>query len=191
MFRGKTLQTGISIALVFLAGCSVQQKACEPIKQLCVTNVAMTDAIKAGENVLGQMHFAVEKSDADAGIIRTRPLAGAQFFEFWRSDNVGPFNCAQANLQSIRRIVELNFSRHDKSLSISCAVQTQKLSLPEHDVISSTQAYRMYSQSTSSAQTHKLSAGQRRGMVWVDLGEDTMLAAKILNRIERQLERPM
>jgi hypothetical protein len=191
MFRGKTLQTGICIALVLLAGCSVQQKTCEPPKPLCVANVAIKDAIEASESVLGRMHFAIEKSDPDAGIIRTRPLAGAQFFEFWRSDNVGPFDCVRANLQSIRRIVELNFGRQDRSLLISCTVQTQKLSLPEHEVISSAQAYRMYSRSTPSMQTLKLSAGQKHDMAWVDLGDDTLLAAKILNRIERQLKKPM
>jgi len=138
------------------------------------------------------MHFAIEKSDPNSGIIRTRPLAGAQFFEFWRNDLAG---FAESNLHSIRRVILLNFSRsvdpgpdgQDNKLSINCTVQVQRLTLPEHEVAGSSGAYRMYSQSTPSMQILKLSLEQKQGMAWVDLGNDAELAAHILKRIEKRL----
>jgi len=173
--------------LVLLAGCAKQQQYGQNSGSVYVTNATIPDAIKTTEAVLGRMHFIIEKSDANAGILRTRPLAGAQFFELWRSDNVGSFNFAESNIQSIRRVVELNFSRRDTKLLISCDVKTQRLSLPEHQVTSSTQAYRMYSLSTTSMQTLKLSPEQKKEMAWIDLGRDEKLAGVILEQIEQNL----
>ena len=65
----------------------------------------------AAERVLTRMHFAIEKLDAEQGVVKTRPLRGAQFFEFWRSDNVSSYDCEEANLQSVRRTVELRVKK--------------------------------------------------------------------------------
>ena len=171
-------------ALVLLAGCAELQRdepTCGPI---CVANVTIPDALKVAEDILGRMHFAIEKSDPNTSIIRTRPLAGARFFEFWRNDLAG---FAEANLHSIRRVVQLNFNGQDNKLCINCTVQVQRLTLAEHEVASSSGAYRMYSQSTPSMQILKLSLEQKQGMAWVDLGNDAELAAHILKRIEKRL----
>jgi hypothetical protein len=47
----------------------------------------------------------------------------------------------------------------------------------------------MFSQSSSSKQTLILNPGQKQGMAWVDLGNDTKLATVILKRIEKQINR--
>jgi len=133
------------------------------------------------------MHFALEKADANSGLIRTSPLSGAQFFEFWRSDNVGGFNSAESNLHSIRRTVELNITPVGDILCLGCTVRVQRLSLPESEVSSSGRAYRMFSKSTASLQKLTLDPKQKAGMAWVDLGQDSHLAAEILKRIERQI----
>ena len=136
------------------------------------------------------MHFRINKSDSEQGLIRTRPLAGAQFFEFWRKDNVGAFNRAEANLHSIRRTVEVDVSQEEGRLCVGCNVSVQRLNLPERLLHGRGQSYDMLSVSSSSVQKLKLDAEQRRLMAWVDLGRDELLETEILKRIEKKIAGP-
>ncbi|MFZ2148866.1 MAG: hypothetical protein WAV28_16755 [Sedimentisphaerales bacterium] len=187
----------MTCALV-LAGCAEQQQN-GTVKPICVENIDKLQAMEMAEDILAKMHFTIEKADADPatlgintrrwrGFIRTRPLAGAQFFEFWRSDNVGASNWLESNLHSIRRVVELNMSEQDKELCINCNVQIYRLSLPEHHVSSSARAYEMFSESDPALQNLKLLPEQKAGMAWIDLGKDRQLAAEILKRISSMLD---
>jgi hypothetical protein len=175
-------------ALLFLAGCAEPHRY-EAIEQICPAGIDKQQAMQIAEDVLAKMHFTIAKSDANLGVIKTRPLAGAQFFEFWRKDNVGSFNSAEANLHSIRRIAELNIKQQDTQLCIRCNVNAQRLHLPERELRSRSRAYDMFSQSSSSRQTLKLNPKQKQGMAWVDLGKDTRLATVILKQIEKQINR--
>jgi len=169
-----------------LAGCAETQQH-EGVEQICVANLEKLRAMQVAEDVLGKMHFTIAKADTERGLIRTRPLPGAQFFEFWRSDNVGVFNATEANLHSIRRIVELDMSQRGEELCITCNVKAQRLNMPEREISSSARAYAMFSRSTSSLQELKLHPEQKRDMAWVDLGNDTNLATEILKRIEKRM----
>lgn len=190
MNKVKSLLFMACAALCLLAGCAQQQRL-EPVEQICVPDTGGVEPMQIAENVLGQMHFTIEKADADIGFVRTRPLPGAQFFEFWRSDNVGSFNAAEANLHSIRRTVELNISRvisqDGEQLCIGCNVKVSRLSLPQRQITSSSQAYGMFSQSCPSIQKLKLHPEQKSGMAWIDSGKDVRLATEILKRIEKQI----
>jgi len=177
----------ITYALM-LAGCAKQQQF-KAVEQICVPGTAKAEAMQAAEDVLGKMHFTIDKADAERGLIRTKPLPGAQFFEFWRSDNVGAFNSTEANLHSIRRVAELNISQQGGQLYIGCNVKVSRLSLPEQQISSSARAYRMFSQSSPAMQILALHPQQKKGMAWVDLGNDTMLATEILKRIEKHVKR--
>lgn len=175
------------VIVLLLAGCARQQQYKMAVEPLCVTGLEKTAVMKAAEDVLAEMRFTLEKADANSGLIRTSPLSGAQFFEFWRSDNIGGYNSAEANLHSIRRTVELNIAQQGEKLCLNCNARVQRLSLPESEVSSSGQAYRMFSKSTASLQKLTLDPKQKTGMAWVDLGQDSSLAAEILKRIERQI----
>jgi len=176
----------VNAVIFFLAGCAESQRY-EVTEQICMLDTSKAGAMQAAEEVLGEMHFTIDKADAELGVIRTRPLPAAQFFEFWRSDNVGSFNCAEANLHSIRRIAELNVSRQGQKLCISCDVKVSRLSLPERQLGGSSRAYEMFSESSPSMQTLKLHPEQKKTMAWVDLGKDTKLATEILKRISSML----
>ena len=174
-------------AVMFFAGCGGRQQFKE-VKQICVEGLEETKAVQAAEDVLGEMHFAIDKADAKEGFLRTRPLSGAQFFEFWRKDNVGAFNFAQANLQSIQRIAEVNISRQGSQLCVNCSVKVQRLSLPERRQVTSTaRAYEMFSRSDQMVQRLEINPEQRKQMSWVDLGDDPELAAEVLNRLEKRV----
>lgn len=170
---------------LLLAGCAEQQQygAAKPIR---VENIDKLQVMEAVEDVLVKMHFTIDKANADDGFIRTKPLLGAQFFELWRSDNVGTGNWLSSNLHSIRRIVELNINEQDKDLDINCDVKIYRLSLPERENRSA-HAYDLFSTSSSTVQRIQLHPEQKADMAWIDLGKDEQLAAEILKRIEQQI----
>ena len=170
---------------LLLAGCAEQQQyqAAEP---LLMKNTDKLRVMEVAEDVLVKMYFTIEKANAENGFIRTKPLQGAQFFELWRSDNVGAGNWLSNNLHSIRRIVELNISEQDKDLHINCDVKTYRLSLPERE-IRSAHAYDLFSVSSPALQRIQLHPEQKEDMAWIDLGKDQQLAAEILRRIEQQI----
>ncbi len=175
---------------LMLTGCCTQESY-QALEQVCLQQMDMAEAMQAVEVVLADMHFTIDKSDTDIGFIRTRPLPGAQLFEFWRDDNVGAFNTAEANLHTTRRVAQLSLSQQGEQLCINCDVRTYRLSLPEHEVTSSAKAYQMFSRSTPSMQKLELNPEQQKNMAWVDLGRDEQLATKILKRIENTLNAKM
>jgi hypothetical protein len=185
----------LTCALV-LAGCAQQPSAPLVVKvQDGILHVEQSrgigtaDMMEVTEDVLAGMHFTIEKADVQSGFIRTRPLPGAQFFEFWRSDNVGSDNTLAANLHTIRRTVTLNISQQGEQLHIGCEVQAQRLSLPQRQVSSSARLYGMFSLSSPSLQRLKLNPEQKKEIAWIDLGRDSRLEAEILKRIETRIVR--
>jgi hypothetical protein len=187
--RQTTLIRGVGFLILglLLAGCAKEQQY-GAVKPICVDNIDKIQAMEVAEDILVKMHFTIEKADTRRGFIRTRPLSGAQFFEFWRSDNVGAGNWLESNLHSIRRVVELNMSEQDEGLCINCDVQVHRLSLPERRVSSSARAYDMFSASSPALQRIELNLEQKESMAWIDLGKDTQLAAEILKRISSKLD---
>jgi hypothetical protein len=169
------------------AGCGERQQhpAAEPI---LANNINRLRVMETAEDVLVKMHFTIDKAIVEAGYIRTKPLSGAQFFEFWRSDNVGKDNRLASNLHSIRRTAEVNIGEKGEDLTIRCRVKMQRLSLPEREVSSGARAYNLFSMSNRALQTLQLHPEQKADMSWTDLGGDEQLAAEILRRIELRIE---
>lgn len=175
----------ILAAIVFAAGCGRADKY-SPTEPLCVSGIQKAQLITTAEDALRQMNFVIAKSDSQSGTIITRPLSGAQLLEFWRKDTVGRFNKAEANLHSIRKIVRLDISREDGGLCIKCTAITQRLSLTEDEITSTSQAYRMFSESGESMQKLKLRKGQAS---WLELGRDAALEKRILEKIAAKINR--
>jgi len=187
MNKLKPLLFIVCASLLPFAGCAKQHQF-KAVEQICVANIQKREAMQTAEDVLRRMNFTIAKADDEQGIIRTRPLAGAQFFEFWRKDSVGAKNCAEANLHSLRRTAELDITQQGEQLCIGCDVKVRRLSLPEHEVSSSSRAYEMFSLSTAAMQRLVLRPEQEKGMAWLDMGEDSRLSTEILKRIEKKLK---
>jgi len=184
------------VCALISAGCTQQTSTRPGVKVLGGAlyvgpeqNVNKADLMQAAEDVLAEMYFTIEKADVDAGLIRTRPLPGAQFFEFWRSDNAGADNTLAANIHTIRRSVTLKISQQDKQLKIGCEVQTQRLSLPERQISSSAKVYGMFSRSGPLLQRLILNPEQAKQMAWIEQDRDSQLEAEILKRIEARILR--
>jgi hypothetical protein len=180
---------GALAASAAVAGCTNgydSQAAAQPLR------LAGTDGYKAFDaalTVLGEMHFTIDKADPNTGIIRTRPLPAAQFFELWRSDNVTLTDQLEANLHSLRRTAWLTIATQGTEVVVDCLVRVQRLNVPSHAVPSSATAYRSLSESTDVAQSLRLSAGQQHGMEWTDLSTDLALANRILARIDHHVKK--
>jgi hypothetical protein len=184
--------TCLWLALALLAGCATSERHAVELEDdaLHASDITVADAIVAAEDVLRRMHFVIEKADPERGVLRTKPLSGAQFLEFWRADNVGATQALEANLHTLRRSVELQFRPDPNRVAIDCTVNVQRLSLPENKVASVSQAYRLYSRSTHHVQRLELEPWQKEGLSWIELGDDPQLAQRILKRIARAIQQP-
>jgi hypothetical protein len=185
MMEVRSLAVACVLATVLFGGCGRPEHALT-MDEFCAAGADKAGAMSAARAVLCEMHFGIDKYDVDAGYVRTLPLSGAQWFEFWRSDNVGEFNSAEANLQTLRRTAELSAVEKEGQVCVGCSVRTERLSLPQRQV-SSGQAYRMYSESDRSVQRLGMTEEQARQTEWTDLGIDRQLGTEILLRIRDKL----
>ncbi|UCF17478.1 MAG: hypothetical protein JSW59_08445 [Phycisphaerales bacterium] len=86
------------ICALAVAGCGQPQQKVVVVP-ISVPDTGKAEIMEVAEDVLAEMHFVIEKADVQSGLVRTRPLPGAQFFEFWRSDNVGDENSLQVQFR--------------------------------------------------------------------------------------------
>jgi hypothetical protein len=177
----------VLVIMMFLLGCAQSPSSVPALRPIICPDADQPQVLAAAQQVIKGMHFVIDQIDLQTGYIKTLPLSGAQGFELWRSDSVGKFNAAEANLHSIRRIAELKITQHDKSIHLNCTVATQRLNMPNSQVSSSAHAYRIHSDSSRAIQRLKLTPTQERNMEWIDLGPDQHLARRILDRIREQL----
>ncbi len=186
MEKLKCLTFSTLIAALSLAGCG-EPRSEVVLRPLCAPGAGKLLLMQTAEEVLAEMYFTIDKADHDAGLIRTRPLTGAQYFEFWRSDNSHPYDTLEASIQTIRRVAELTVSDRTGRLCLTCTLKTYRLNIPENQVSSSGRAYTMFTRSNAALQRIELSPAQKAGMAWNELGEDKHLAAEILRRIEKKI----
>jgi len=180
-----------SCAVALLAACLVLAGCAAPQAQrpapLTLADLGKAQAMDLAEQVLRDMHFAIDKLDVGAGLLRTRPLSGAQFFEFWRRDNATPRATAEASLHSLRRTVEMRFEPGSGGLRVACDVQVERLSIPEMEIGGMAQAASLYTASDASLQRLQLNAEQARNMAWIALGPDPELEQAILDRLQAKI----
>jgi hypothetical protein len=177
------LIAGLTAVLMFGGCCS--KESSETINRICAQGVDKQAVMDAAQRVLEDMHFTIEKADLDAGYISTRPLAAQQFFELWRSDTVGCGNFAEANLHSVTRTAEINVAPQDDDFCLTCKVATRRLSVPDREISSATELPKVFTKSAGGLQTLQLG----RDAVWMDMGNDPALEARILERIQKLIER--
>ncbi len=170
---------------VVLAGCSRPRQvvSSDPV---CLPQIGVAQTMEAARTVLDRMQFSIEKYDPEVYYIRTRPLSGAQIFEFWRQDNASGYAVAKANLQSIRRVVEIEAVPAGNRTCIECRVYVQQLSLPETPLKSTRRVAATFTDSSTSYQTLELHNEQVKKMEWLDKGLDRELEQKILSKIREQ-----
>jgi hypothetical protein len=183
MKKDKGRYFAIAMGLLLLIGCS-SEKQISPSEPVCLRLADKSRIMEITEDVLTSMNFVVEKYDAEAGFVRTKPLRGGQMLEFWRRDNAAPAAWAESNLHSIRRTAQLNMSEEGGEVCTTCQVGIERLSLPDREITGMSWLAGMFTDSTSRRQKLTLKPEQQEGMAWIDLGPDAALERKILASIK-------
>ncbi|MHC5181667.1 MAG: hypothetical protein ACYSOW_07350 [Planctomycetota bacterium] len=179
----KRFLLALLIACAMLSGCGSEQTVSED--PVCLP-VFPEPVMQSAQTVLLKMHFDIEKYDTSARYIRTRPLSGAQFFEFWRRDNASASAMAQANLHTLRRIVELEFTPQDATTCIQCRVQVSRLSMSEKPIEGAGRMSGIYTESSTRYQTLEVGSQDQSQIEWVEIGRDYDLEHKILGLISEK-----
>ena len=187
MSKTKLLSLFFCFMFLMLNGCS-KPVTYEERNQISLVGPSKAQGMAEAEKVLSKMQFSIEKFDVESGFIKCHPLRGGQWFEFWRKDNVGKFNKAEANLHTLRRLVTVEVAEEAGRLIIKCDADTQKLDLTEKKYPnkrnSGSKIYDMFS-SGERLQNLNLEAKKK---TWIDLGEDRQLEGAILTKIENRLK---
>jgi len=169
-------------------GCASQDLSLPP-DPACLPGISVDQAMESARTVLTKMQCELEKDDPEARYMRTRPLSGAQFFEFWRRDNASAASGAQANLHSIRRIVELEFAPENAITCVQCRVQVLRLSVPEQPLEGTTRMGGIYTESSSREQSLEVDSRRAAEMEWLDAGPDHALESKILTLVRQDTQK--
>ena len=183
MKTNRNLYVMVLAAMVLVIGCAREDQMPEPVSSepLCRQTGPKELIMQVSEDILRRMQFVIEKNDLESGLLRTRPLRGGQFFEFWRSDNAGVGASAEANMHSLGRTVQINvYQGSDGMWCIKCDARVQRLSIPQRDIHGFARAPGTFTDSDTSLQTLKLETDE---LTWIDLGPDAGLEGKILERI--------
>ena len=173
---------------LLMNGCASQQRE-QSTDPVCFPNTLPTQAMGAAQTVLSRMHFKIEKFDTEAGYVRTYPLTGAQFFEFWRKDNASAYAAAESNLHSIRRTVELTVTPEGTTTCVQCMVQVDSLSVPEAPIVGFRQMGGMHTKSVTSFQTLRIDSDRKATSEWLDVGPDPDLEQRIIKYIQQELDK--
>lgn len=184
--NSKKIRFCLSIILCgLLGGCQNAQSAGKQRALARSSSDTKTHIVRAAQEVLREMAFEIEKVDTDAGYLRTRPLRAGQFFEVWRRDNASWPTYARANLDTLRRIVEIQV-REDNQ--IECAVILEKLYIPAVALRGATQYGHLYTRSRhSSILSLTLEPQLAQNAEWIGLGPDEPLQQRILQQIQKKL----
>jgi hypothetical protein len=178
----------LSLSAVCLAGCggSARSSVSAPAALTAPDAGVM---LAAAQEALGRMHFVMDKYDVEAGYLRTRPQRAGQFFEPWRRDNASAAAFGQANLNSLRRTVEVYVEPQDWTSQLRCVVTVEKLSIPPRPMRGMSWMAGMYTESDRRLQTLMLDATETERVEWIDLGPDHALEQRIVTEIQRQLRK--
>ena len=184
----KILYALLFAAVLLAAGCGRVLEQIPP-EQIGFSSVKDKDILfNRARDVLEELHFVIEKSDSDAGYIKTRPLSGGEFFEFWRNDSIGAKNLAYSSIHTLHRIVEVNISpSQDGGFLLSCYVTVERLSMPSREVTGFADMPSAFCRGDSSIQRLKLQSKLRRQMRWVKIRDDSRLARYIEDKILREI----
>ncbi len=178
----------ISFLFVFavLAGCVNTEKTeisyvdGDSPKIMLLNDIAVDRAMNNSQKVLSDMGFKLEKFDIANGYLRSKPLGGSQFWELWRGNNIGSYNEAMANVNSIVRVVEMNFKILDGRLYADCSAEVSKLSFTGEPVSGASDMREAFTEASGRLQELSLAEGY---VQWVSLGRDIRLEERVLEAI--------
>jgi hypothetical protein len=172
--------------LAFYAGCAknssgnIYDKEITAPSSAVFGDISVEQAMAQSRDWLRSMGFRLDKYDTDLGYIRTKPLAGSQLWQLWQGDNVGAANTAMSNVNSIARVVEMEFKPVGSGTAVDCRAQVSKLSYVGKEITGVSDMNEAFTDTSGGHQELSLEDGRAR---WLDIGRDVRLERKLLQLI--------
>lgn len=92
----------------------------------------------ASEDVAREFFFRLDRQDYRAGLLTTRPMVSAQWFEPWRREVRTAKDRNESSLATIRRTIQFHFERlDDNSYRVTPKVLVERQALAEQRITSS------------------------------------------------------
>jgi len=136
---------------------------------------------KTAMRVLMDMRFTIEYPQMNPDRVTTDPLTGDSWFEFWRSDTIGPEQRAESSLATIRRTATVIITPQDGGTRVLVKVAKQRLSAPNTAPQSIGESINLYDRrETDLVRQDDLAPDHYQ---WLDKGRDSALEQVILERI--------
>jgi len=179
----------LSIAFGSLGGCASAKKPVQ-YKSGPVTIEADADRLwQVSQDQVKKTGFTLDKLDRRSGVIQTFPLTSKQWFEFWCHDVVTFDDLAVSSLQSIRRIVIIEFEPlNEKQFRVNCMVNIEKLAGNPDVRSGQVHASDILGETIGRVPAVNI-PGPRTGEVanWYFMGRDHALEARILDSIKKMV----
>ncbi len=125
--------------------------------------------------------------DRQRGVIQTKPSTGAQWFEIWRRDVIGPDQLLESSVSTIRRSVRIDLGEGGPepdaaaTAAVEVEVRKERFSAPERQVTTASSALAIYGERLPTEEG--LLNARTRGEHWIDLGRDALLERDLLRRM--------
>ncbi len=127
-----------------------------------------------------------DRQDRLARVITTYPDTSPQFWEFWRPFPTSDFGRAEANLQTIRRRVEVQFTplTDTTEYEMSVRVDVERYCMVERQATSAAAAFQIFGAKLPTAEGRSEPRGA--GVYWESIGRDEAMELALLDRILRR-----
>ena len=149
----------------------------------------------ASEDVARDFFFRLDRQDFRAGLLTTRPMVSAQWFEPWRREVRTADDRSESSLATIRRTAQFRFERLDNgSYRVTPKVLVERQALAEQRITSAV-AYQQYFRRPLRVQDRP--RGTRESDVgvylpnryWYPVGRDAALERALVEAIEKEIAR--
>jgi hypothetical protein len=181
------------VATALLVGCQAPRPVEAPTREV----VAVADYesfVRESLTALRLQHFPPEYVDETRGLIVTAPATTGQWFEVWRNDARGPYQTLEANLHTMRRVVEVRLTPvgpqgaaaggvlpgEPGAYALAVEARRQRYSTPPRQARSTSMALNLYHERMP---TTAGVLGPAPDTVWIDLGRDAQLERFLLEQL--------
>jgi hypothetical protein len=147
---------------------------------------------RACEEVVAERQFAPERVDYRNGILTTRPLPGAQFWELWRRDVNDGYSMAESNLATVRRRVQVELLPTTSGIGFEARpkVVVERQSSRERRVSIGALNYQVLNRERRGYSTNDYDPDVRPAdEYWYATRRDEVMEAALAKDLERKLSR--
>jgi hypothetical protein len=141
---------------------------------------------KVAGRVLMGLRFEPVVPAKSKGLIETKPLTGASWFEFWRKDTIGRAQVAESSLHTVRRRATVSISPKNGGSQVFVKVIKERASAPGSMPTSFGYTFSMHDDEQSNLV--RQDALEETRYEWVRMGRDPLLEQHILERIHLALQ---